>query len=70
VRVPTLVMHCRHDAAIPFDQSRAIASLIPGARFVLLEGRNLIILQHEPAWPRFSAELRAFLAEDGGGPAA
>ncbi len=70
VRVPTLVMHCRHDAAIPFDQSRAIASLIPGARFVLLEGRNHIILQHEPAWPRFAAELRAFLAEDGGGPAA
>jgi DNA-binding SARP family transcriptional activator/pimeloyl-ACP methyl ester carboxylesterase len=70
VRVPTLVMHCRHDAAVPFDQSRAIASLIPGARFVLLEGRNHIILQHEPAWPRFAAELRAFLAEDGGGPAA
>lgn len=70
VRAPTLVMHCRHDAAIPFDESRAIASLIPGARFVLLEGRNHVILQHEPAWPRFSAELRAFLAEDGGGPAA
>lgn len=64
VRVPTLVMHCRHDAAIPFDESRALASLIPGARFVLLEGRNHIILRHEPAWPRFSAELRAFLAED------
>ena len=23
--------------------------------FVLLEGRNHIILQHEPAWPRFAA---------------
>ncbi|MFO0988184.1 MAG: alpha/beta fold hydrolase [Alphaproteobacteria bacterium] len=69
VRVPTLVMHCRHDAAIPFDQGRAIASLIPNARFVLLEGRNHIILQHEPAWARFSAELRAFLAEDGVRPA-
>ncbi len=65
VRVPTLVMHCRHDAAIPFDQGRAIASLIPNARFVLLEGRNHIILQHEPAWPRFVAELRSFLAEGG-----
>ena len=66
VRVPTLVMHCRHDAAIPFDQGRVIASLIPNARFVLLEGRNHIILQHEPAWPRFVEELRAFLAEDDG----
>jgi DNA-binding SARP family transcriptional activator/pimeloyl-ACP methyl ester carboxylesterase len=63
VRAPTLVLHCRHDAAIPFDQSRAIASLVPGARFVLLEGRNHILLQHEPAWARFVAEVRAFLAE-------
>lgn len=66
VRAPTLVLHCRHDAAIPYDQSRATASLIPNARFVLLEGRNHIILQHEPAWPRFVAELHAFLAEDAG----
>jgi DNA-binding SARP family transcriptional activator/alpha-beta hydrolase superfamily lysophospholipase len=64
VRVPTLVTCSRHDAAIPYDQSRSLASLIPGARFVLLEGRNHIILQHEPAWPRFASELRAFLAED------
>jgi DNA-binding SARP family transcriptional activator/alpha-beta hydrolase superfamily lysophospholipase len=63
VRAPTLVTCSRHDAAIPYEQSRALASLIPGARFVLLEGRNHIILQHEPAWPRFAAELRAFLAE-------
>jgi DNA-binding SARP family transcriptional activator/pimeloyl-ACP methyl ester carboxylesterase len=64
VRAPTLVTCSRHDAAIPYEQSRALASLIPGARFVLLEGRNHIILQHEPAWPRFVAEVRAFLAED------
>jgi len=64
VRVPTLVLHCRHDAAIPFDQGRAVASVIPGARFVQLEGRNHILLQHEPAWPRFVAEVRAFLDED------
>ena len=64
VRAPTLVTCSRHDAAIPYDQSRALASLIPGARFVLLEGRNHIILQHEPAWPRFVAEVQAFLAED------
>jgi DNA-binding SARP family transcriptional activator/alpha-beta hydrolase superfamily lysophospholipase len=67
VRAPTLVTCSRHDAAIPYDQSRALASLIPGARFVLLEGRNHILLQHEPAWPRFASELRAFLAEDAEG---
>jgi len=63
VRVPALVLHCRHDAGIPFDQSRAIAAAIPGARFVSLEGRNHLILQHEPAWPRFVAEVRSFLGE-------
>jgi DNA-binding SARP family transcriptional activator/pimeloyl-ACP methyl ester carboxylesterase len=64
VRAPTLVTCSRHDAAIPYEQSRALASLIPGARFVLLEGRNHVILQHEPAWARFVAEARTFLAED------
>lgn len=61
VRAPTLVLHCHNDAVAPFDQGRALASGIPGARFVALEGRNHLILEHEPAWKRFLAELRAFL---------
>jgi pimeloyl-ACP methyl ester carboxylesterase len=38
VRVPTLVMHRRGDRAIPFQLGREMASMIPGARFVQLEG--------------------------------
>jgi DNA-binding winged helix-turn-helix (wHTH) protein/pimeloyl-ACP methyl ester carboxylesterase len=34
------------------------------ARFVLLDSRNHIILEHEPAWPRFLDEVRRFLAEE------
>jgi pimeloyl-ACP methyl ester carboxylesterase/DNA-binding SARP family transcriptional activator len=64
VRVPTLVMHLRDDSSVPFEQGRLIASRIPGARFVALEGRNHIILPHEPAWQQFVARLRAFLADD------
>jgi hypothetical protein len=36
VRVPTLVMHSRDDARVPFDQGRRLAAAIPGARFVPL----------------------------------
>lgn len=66
VRVPTLVLHVRDDAVVPFAQGRRLAMTIPGARFVPLEGRNHILLEHEPAWARFLEEVRAFLSEETG----
>ena len=62
VSVPTLVMHSRDDAAVPFDLGRRLAAAIPGARFVPLASRNHLILEDEPAFPRFLEEMRAFLA--------
>jgi pimeloyl-ACP methyl ester carboxylesterase/DNA-binding winged helix-turn-helix (wHTH) protein len=73
VRAPTLVLHATGDAVASFSQGRMLAALIPGARFVPLEGRNHILLEHEPAWARFVDEVRRFLAEvdaAGGGAAA
>ncbi len=64
VRVPTLVIHGTGDAAVPFDEGRRLAARIPGARFVPLDTCNHIILEHEPAWPRFLDEVRRFLAEE------
>ena len=64
VAVPTLVLHCRDDAVSPFDLGRRMAAIIPGARFVALEGRNHMMLEDEPAWPRFLQEVRSFLGED------
>jgi pimeloyl-ACP methyl ester carboxylesterase len=64
VTVPTLVLHCREDAVQPFNEGRRLAAMIPGARFVPLEGRNHLILEDEPAWPRFLQEVEGFLAED------
>lgn len=58
--VPTLILHARGDAMIPFDEGRRLAALIPGSTFVPLEGRNHILLETEPAWPRFLEELAAF----------
>jgi pimeloyl-ACP methyl ester carboxylesterase/DNA-binding CsgD family transcriptional regulator len=63
VTAPALVMHPRQDASIQFEEGRLLAALIPGSRFVQLESRNHILLEQEPAWSRFLAEVRTFLGE-------
>ncbi len=40
VAAPTLVIHRRGDAMVPFENGREIAAGIPGARFLPLDGRN------------------------------
>jgi class 3 adenylate cyclase/pimeloyl-ACP methyl ester carboxylesterase len=60
--VPTLVMHSRDDARVPFEQGRRLAGGIPGARFVPLASRNHLILEDEPAFRRFLEEIAAFVA--------
>lgn len=60
VTVPTLVLHARDDAVTPLAQSRHLADLIPGARLVILESKNHILLEHEPAWPQFLDEVHQF----------
>ncbi len=59
--VPTLILHSRDDARVPFEEGRRLATLIPGARFVPLQSRNHVLLPDEPAWPIFLEELRGFL---------
>lgn len=61
IRAPTLVFHVRGDAMVPFEAGRRLASAIPGARFLPLEGRNHILRPDEPAWPVFKAALNDFL---------
>ncbi len=64
VQVPTLVFHVKHDAMIPFQMGCRLASLIPEARFVPLDGENHILLPDEPAWNRFVSELHSFVSDD------
>jgi pimeloyl-ACP methyl ester carboxylesterase/DNA-binding CsgD family transcriptional regulator len=61
VRCPTLVLHPTGDEMVRFEQGRRLASLIPGARFVPLQGRNHIPFPREPAWHGFVKETRQFL---------
>lgn len=53
VNVPTIVVHARGDARIPFEQGRLLAAEIPNASFVTLASRNHILTESEPAWTRF-----------------
>jgi pimeloyl-ACP methyl ester carboxylesterase len=61
ITVPTLVLHCRGDAVVPLDEGRNAASLIPVAKLVSLDSANHILLENEPAWSEFRAQVRRFL---------
>ena len=68
VRVPTMVVHSRGDARIPFEQGRLLAAEIPGAHFVTLESRNHILIEAEPAWERFCETFTDVLGAGEGAP--
>lgn len=63
VAAPTLVVHSRHDNAVPFAEGERLAAAIPNARFLALESDNHLPLPQEPAWPTFTAAIEAFLRE-------
>ena len=67
VAVPTLVLHAREDAVVPFEEGRRLAALIPGAQFVPLESKNHVLLENEPAWQRFLDAVDPFLGEERAG---
>jgi pimeloyl-ACP methyl ester carboxylesterase/DNA-binding CsgD family transcriptional regulator len=54
ITVPTLVMHRRSDVAIPFAGGRELASLLPSARFLPMEGDN-----HFPGYGDSESVLQA-----------
>jgi len=62
VSVPTLVLHARDEARVPFEAGRRMAAGIPKAQFVTLPGRNHLFLETEPAFGQFLEHTRAFLA--------
>jgi pimeloyl-ACP methyl ester carboxylesterase/DNA-binding CsgD family transcriptional regulator len=67
VQQPALVLHARADGAVPYEEGRLLASLLPDARFVTLEGDNHVLQEGEPAWGTFLSEVRAFLGDEVGG---
>ena len=65
ITVPTLVLHSREDEAVPFEEGRLLASLIPKAQFVALGSKNHVLRQDEAAWSKFVEAVRGFLGDDG-----
>ena len=70
VTVPTLVIHRRGDTVIPFESGRELATGIPGARFLSLDGRNHIPLPSEPVARVMVKAVYEFLGEGEDAPAA
>lgn len=62
VRTPTLVMHAVGDEAVPFEEGRRLAGLIPGAQFVPLESRDHILLERDPAFEQLVSQIDRFIA--------
>ena len=66
VTVPTLVIHRRGDAVAPFESGRELATGIPGARFLPLDGRNHWPLPSEPGLAVMGKAIFEFLSEGEG----
>lgn len=70
LRCPVLMVQAERDVVAPMDEARLLAGLIPNCRFVVVDTANHMPLPEEPAWARFLAETRSFLAEPAAPPAA
>jgi pimeloyl-ACP methyl ester carboxylesterase/DNA-binding CsgD family transcriptional regulator len=64
VQTPTIVLHANRDHVVPVEEGRMLASLIPGARLVLLDSTNHILLGDEPAWASFLGVVHSFLGAE------
>lgn len=70
VRCPALVMHVSGDSMILPREGELVATLVPGARWVLAPGRNHLPLSTDPGWPVIRREMRQFLTDVEGPPQA
>lgn len=63
VKVPTLVMHSNGDQRSPLEEGRRMAALIPGARFVPLEGNNHALIEGTEAFDQFFEAFDDFVKD-------
>jgi len=61
INCPTLVIHADRDVAVPVEEGRLLAQIIPGARFLQLHSANHFPLHDEPAWSQLVEAMHAFL---------
>ena len=61
VACPALVLHCRGDVRVPFEEGRFVAAGIRNARFEPVDSMNHIPLSGEPAFEEILALIHDFL---------
>jgi pimeloyl-ACP methyl ester carboxylesterase len=61
VTAPTLILCARREPDNMFEQSRLLASLIPGSRLVSLDSANHLLPEQDPAFRHVLSEIDAFL---------
>ncbi len=67
IKIPTLVMHRRGDAIVPFEEGRLVAAKIPGAHFLPLEGSNHCIVERETEiWDQMEKATDKLILGEGG----
>jgi pimeloyl-ACP methyl ester carboxylesterase len=64
LRAPTLIVQVRDDQIAPFENGRELASLIPGARLVVLKGRDHIFVDGDGEQEQFVRAVTPFLTEE------
>ncbi len=68
IKVPTMVIQAKHDAAVLFEDGRRVAAHIPDARFTILDSKNHVLMKNESAWQYFWNEFYRFLGVDSESP--
>ena len=63
VNVPTLVLHSVADEVVPVREGKRLARAIPDAKFIPLDSRNHVLLEHEPAWEDFKQAVLEFTGQ-------
>ncbi len=66
VKIPTLIVHCRDDRIIKPEEGRLLASLIPGARLVLLPSGSHYFPTDREVVTKVVAAINRFLHESKG----
>jgi pimeloyl-ACP methyl ester carboxylesterase/DNA-binding CsgD family transcriptional regulator len=61
VQCPTLVLHSKDDVRVPFDEGRLLATSIPNAQLVPIDGSNHALMGDEPGWEQAVRAIDAFL---------
>jgi pimeloyl-ACP methyl ester carboxylesterase/class 3 adenylate cyclase len=64
IRAPTLIIQVRNDQIVPLENGRELASLIPGARLAVIEGRDHVYVDGDGEEEQLVRELRPFLTDE------